>query len=383
MTCPICAEGRPLDVVAELDASWVSAPSRAPLPGYVCVTAREHVVEPFDLPGLDRRRYMEELLAVARAIRDATGAEKMNYEIHGNSVPHLHTHLFPRYPGDPFEGRPIDGSSEGFERTAEEIERLAAAVRGAFDVRDSTQATLDPRRVYEDMAAWFEFDEHSGTAFYNAHYDRPAVLELVGDVSGQRVLDAGCGPGHYVAALRERGAEVVGVDGSAELLDRARARVGDGVELLLHDLNEPLSMFPEASFDGVVSALVYHHLDERRRFLRELQRVLRPGGWLVLSTSHPVADWFSGGGSYFSVERTSVFFDQGGRWEVPYWRMPMAVFLDEVLGAGFRLDRLVEPVPPPEAREVDERLYRRLTREPAFVVLRCSRDDGSGPGSQP
>lgn len=382
MACPICAEGRPLDVVAEFDASWVSVPPRAPLPGYVCVTAREHVVEPFDLPGLDRRRYVEELLAVARAVRDATGAERMNYEIHGNTVPHLHTHLFPRYPGDPFEGHPIDGSSEGFERTPEEIERLAAAVRGAFETQNSARSTLDPRRVYEDMAAWF--DEHSGTAFYNAHYDRPAVLELVGDVSGQRVLDAGCGPGRYSAALRERGAEVVGVDGSAELLARARARVGDDVELFLHDLNEPLSMFSDASFDGVVSALVYHHLDERGRFLRELRRVLHPGGWLVVSTSHPVADWISDGGSYFSVERTSVFFDRhDGRWEVPYWRMPLTVVLEEVLGAGFRLDRLVEPVPPPEAREVDERLYRRLTREPAFVVLRCSRDDGSGPRSQP
>lgn len=373
--CPICAEGRPTDVVVELDASWVTAPRAAALPGYVCVVARHHVAEPYELEGLERRRYWEELLWVAEAVRAETGAAKMNYEIHGNTVPHLHTHLFPRYPGDPFEGRSIDGSATSFERTSEEIEVLAEAVRRRVGEPPVRESDLDVRAVYDDMASWFE--EQSRASFYNAHYDRPAVLELVGDVSGQRVLDAGCGAGHYFEALRSKGAEVVGVDGSAELLARARDRLGDDVELVHHDLNAPLRVFEDASFDGVVSALVYHHLDDRTGFLAELRRVLRGGGWLVFSTSHPVADWFQGGGSYFDVLRTSVDFDPaGGRYEVPFWRMPLTTLLDEVLGAGFRLERLVEPVPPPESREVDERLYRRLTREPAFLTLRCTSPEG-------
>ena len=41
----------------------------------------------------------------------------MNYEIHGNSIPHLHLHLYPRFPGDPFEGRPIAMDAPAFTRT--------------------------------------------------------------------------------------------------------------------------------------------------------------------------------------------------------------------------------------------------------------------------
>ncbi len=47
-------------------------------------------------------------------------------------------------------------------------------------------------------------------------------------------------------------------------------------------------MFDDESLDGVVSALVYHYIHDRMGVLREIRRALRPEGWLVLSTSHPV-----------------------------------------------------------------------------------------------
>lgn len=55
-----------------------------------------------------------------------------------------------------------------------------------------------------------EFAEHAEDGFYNAYYDRPACLALLGDVAGKRVLDAACGPGLYAAELVRRGAQVVG-----------------------------------------------------------------------------------------------------------------------------------------------------------------------------
>lgn len=49
--------------------------------------------------------------------------------------------------------------------------------------------------MYEPFAAAFE--RHAEDSAYNAHYDRPAMLRLLGEVRGLRVLDAGCGPGFY------------------------------------------------------------------------------------------------------------------------------------------------------------------------------------------
>jgi diadenosine tetraphosphate (Ap4A) HIT family hydrolase len=67
-------------------------------------------------------------MSVAAALNELVQPSKMNYEIHGNSIPHLHLHLFPRFAGDPFQGRPIDGTSTAFERSAEDIERLRVAI---------------------------------------------------------------------------------------------------------------------------------------------------------------------------------------------------------------------------------------------------------------
>jgi SAM-dependent methyltransferase len=337
------------------------------------MVARTHVAEPFELGGLERRRYWEEVLQTAKAVRESTGATKINYEIHGNTIPHLHTHLYPRYPGDPFSGQPIDGRVTLFERSAEQIDRLAEAVRLAQPLHSGlAREDLEAVGVYDQMADWV--DGQLASSFYNAYYDRPAVLGLAGDVRSLGVLDLGCGAGHYLEELRLRGAEVVGVDGSAELLQRARARLGNDVQLVHHDLNRPLSMLADESFDGVVNALVYHHVDNRSGMLAEIRRVLKPGGWLVLSTSHPVSDWFQAGGSYFSVERVTAVFDVlGGRYEMPFWRMPLSTLLDEILEAGFELERLVEPVPTPEAREVNPRRYERLHREPAFIAVRARR----------
>lgn len=106
--CPICLRGEPLDIIASLQWSWLTMPQRAPLPGYVCLVARKHVVELHDLAEADGASFMRDIQNVSRAVASAVAPRKMNYEIHGNTLPHLHVHFFPRYEGDQFEGVPID-----------------------------------------------------------------------------------------------------------------------------------------------------------------------------------------------------------------------------------------------------------------------------------
>ena len=76
--------------------------------GYTLVIWRgRHVAEPTDLTIEEASGYWLEVLDVARALQKYYQPLKMNYEILGNSVPHLHTHLVPRYPEDPAPGRPF------------------------------------------------------------------------------------------------------------------------------------------------------------------------------------------------------------------------------------------------------------------------------------
>ncbi|NJP65466.1 class I SAM-dependent methyltransferase [Streptomyces spiramenti] len=212
---------------------------------------------------------------------------------------------------------------------------------------------------------------------YNAHTDRPAMLELVGDVTDLHVLDLGCGAGHYAAELVARGAAAVtGVDGSASLLDAARERLASApagrVALHLHDLEQPLGFLSDGSADLAVAALVHHHLERRTEFLAEVHRVLRPGGALVLSTTHPTGDWVGFGGSYFDEERVRLPMGDGGH-ALVYRRLTLETVIGELLAAGFVLERLREPRGTDAARVADERRWRKTHQQPMFLALRLRR----------
>jgi len=129
--CPICQHGAPLDVIAEFGATWVTAQAEAPLPAYVCVVSKRHVVEPFELTPDEQTAFWNEVMLVARAVHELVRPKKMNYEIHGNTIPHLHVHLLPRFAGDPYVGRPIDASRASFARTGDDLERLRKAISSA------------------------------------------------------------------------------------------------------------------------------------------------------------------------------------------------------------------------------------------------------------
>lgn len=224
----------------------------------------------------------------------------------------------------------------------------------------------DDHPFFDDVAEDYEF--HAAHNAYNALYDRPAVLNLMGEVRGKRVLDVGCGPGLYAEELVARGAEVVAFDQGVRMVELAQERLGDQVEIRVHDLAEPLDWIPDGSFDAALMALVIHHLDDRVSALRELHRVLRPGGFLVVSTHHPTNDWLRHGGSYFTTEAIEETWSRG--WQVRYWRQPLTASWGEFIEAGFVVEGLVEPLPDPEMATQFPDDYETLLHEPSFIVFR-------------
>jgi diadenosine tetraphosphate (Ap4A) HIT family hydrolase len=126
-SCPICDRGEPTDIGLELEHTWVTIPPRTPLPGYVAIIAKHHVREPFELVEADRLGFWSEVDQVAAALDRRLRPDKLNYEIHGNTIPHLHLHLYARRRGDRFEGQPIDWRDTEA-RTAEDRAAIDAAL---------------------------------------------------------------------------------------------------------------------------------------------------------------------------------------------------------------------------------------------------------------
>ena len=102
----------------------------------------------------------------------------------------------------------------------------------------------------------------------------------------------------------------------------ARRRCGDRIDARVHDLRSPLDWLNDERFDAAVMALVIHYLDDRVSALREIHRVLRPGGRLIVSTHHPISDWRIFGGGYFDVERVEDDWHRG-QGHVRFWRQPL------------------------------------------------------------
>lgn len=217
-----------------------------------------------------------------------------------------------------------------------------------------------------------EFLDHAIDGFHNAHYDRPACLELLGDVAGRSVLDVACGPGLYAEELVARGARVIGLDQSPRMIELCRQRV-PSAEFHVHDLAARLDWLADDSVDLALFALALEYLDDRTSALRELRRVLRSDGALVLSRQHPTGDWLRHGGSYFDVRVIEEVWSKG--WRVRYWLAPLERTCEELREAGFLIERLLEPRPEPEAADIDRDDYERLLREPrGFLAIRALPD---------
>jgi diadenosine tetraphosphate (Ap4A) HIT family hydrolase len=109
VTCPMCTKwlDEPEFRVAELEMTRVILNRDQFFSGYCFVVARDHVTELFHLDQKQRASLMEEVSAVAAALAKAFNPDKVNYELLGNMVPHMHWHLVPRFRTDPLWPRPL------------------------------------------------------------------------------------------------------------------------------------------------------------------------------------------------------------------------------------------------------------------------------------
>jgi len=195
---------------------------------------------------------------------------------------------------------------------------------------------------YDSFAESYSTENES--SLLNAYYERPAMIDLAGDVNGHRVLDAGCGSGLLSAALRAKGAIVTGFDSSSAMVELARQRLGENAELHVADLSQPLP-FADGAFDDVVASLVLHYLRDWTAPLAELRRVLKPGGRLILSVNHPVVyKLVDPSADYFAITQYSDEFTfSGQRAVLTFWHQPLHAMTDAFTGAGFRISVISEP----------------------------------------
>jgi len=252
---------------------------------------------------------------------------------------------------------------------AEAAPRSPAGACHNGPVRDGERAA----RQYDAMSA--DYCAHNADGSYNAYYERPGTIALLGEVTGRRVLEVGCGPGVLTRWLVEHGAVVTAMDVSPEMVRMTRDRLGHRARILTADLADPLTFAADGGTDLVVASLVLHYVADWSPVLAEFYRVLAADGAVVFSTHHPTMDWqLHSREDYFAVKQVTETWDSGGQsFDVTFWRRPLTAMARAIADAGFVIDRLVEPEPVPELRERDPEADRRIRTSPRFLFFRLTK----------
>lgn len=129
------------------------------------------------------------------------------------------------------------------------------------------------------------------------------LLESLGELTGRRLLDAGCGEGFLARQLAQRGARVTGIDLSPRLIQIARTKQsGEDIDYRVADLAEPQADLVDA-FDTVASHMVLNDVRRITDFAQTMHDVTQPGGRLAFALNNPyshvvrghLTDYFASG----------------------------------------------------------------------------------------
>ena len=138
--CPICEDLRSREtanrfgyLIADLHLSRLRLNTNQFPPGYCLISCTKHVREPYDLTEEEQALFFGDMMRAARALERVYQPTKMNFQLLGNAIPHLHGHIIPRYYGDPAPGRPIARGDPRVTLTPDEYHERVRLIREALD----------------------------------------------------------------------------------------------------------------------------------------------------------------------------------------------------------------------------------------------------------
>jgi ubiquinone/menaquinone biosynthesis C-methylase UbiE len=149
-------------------------------------------------------------------------------------------------------------------------------------------------RYFDQTAHTYFLADHQETPGGRARRVRKKRLMELFDKPGHKVLDVGCGPGVLVEHLRRVGCEVWGVDGSVRMIEQAQQNYGDDERVHLVVGDASALPFADNSFDALTCTGVIDRIERHEVALREMVRVLKPGGTLLIAVPNllsPNAFW--------------------------------------------------------------------------------------------
>jgi len=233
----------------------------------------------------------------------------------------------------------------------------------------------DNIKHWDNAAENYIEKNNQGKNFHSQIY-LVAVNELLENVNGKRVLDAGCGDGFFSLELAQKGALVTAIDGSDTMLNIAkRKHTHDNLQYHNMDLTRKLT-FEDKFFDIVVANMLLMDIAEIELFIFEVARVLKKPGTFVFSITHPcffLGDWEEDENNTKSYKKIGNYLDERIE-ELNFWgktlhyHRPLSRYMGMIEKAGMYVSSFREPTPSRELIELypEQEYHYRI---PSFVVI--------------
>ena len=236
----------------------------------------------------------------------------------------------------------------------------------------------------------------AGYDVYRDHFNTPAFFRMLPDVSGLAGLDIGCGEGHNTRLLAKRNAHVTALDISEIFIEYARQ--SEALEPLGIDYRVASAVelpFSDSTFDFATAFMSFMDIPETSRVLAEAYRVLKPGGFLQFSITHPCYDTphrrnlRDENGRTYAIEVGDYFRDLDGeitewlfgaapaeakqglpKFRTPRFTRTISQWLNMLVESGFALEHIEEPRPSDQTvRECPDMQDAQVVAY--FLHLRC------------
>ncbi|HBX23366.1 MAG TPA: class I SAM-dependent methyltransferase [Desulfotomaculum sp.] len=148
-------------------------------------------------------------------------------------------------------------------------------------------------QLFDDMADSYDSWYETPSGRVVDRIEKEVIYSYLEPWAGMKVLDVGCGTGHYTLDLAAQGLDVTGVDISRPMLEQARAKAQHaGLDIQFLEADAFQLPFNDQSFDAVIAVTVLEFAPDLSTALRETLRVLKTGGRLVVGLIGRDSDWW-------------------------------------------------------------------------------------------
>lgn len=214
-----------------------------------------------------------------------------------------------------------------------------------------------------------------GHDYYRDSFNTPAFLEMLPEVSGLKGLDIGCGEGHNTRQLVEQGAQMSAIDISDVFIDFAAQIQPEGSRIDYSNSSAVELPFSEGTFDFATGFMSFMDIPETELVLKEAFRVIKPGGFLQFSISHPcfdtphrvklrnpdgttkayeIGDYFNVlNGEFLELNKPGSKAAKLGfpPIQIPRFNRTLSQWINSIVDAGFSIEKMNEPCPSDEVVE--------------------------------